>query len=272
MTERYSFVTKASTLGKDKTADIEIYTPEEIDNFISDFEQRIDAVSRSIDGRIDSLNSRIDKNATGLKKDLESLVQKTNEIPKISERINDICKNDIPKLNDTLRSYVKSEMLNLPHECKEVLAPFMKSQIDPYFKTFSIETKRLLEQKREFEEQSRKILDDMAAKMQEFENPLQTLEAIKVQKQDFEKQKQEFEKQSRKILDDMVAKMQEFENPPQISAAIKVQKQDFEKQKQEIEQQRQKVFEDVKSLKTKNWILSAAVIGLAILVCAKIFL
>ena len=223
MTERYSFVTKASTLGKDKTADIEIYTPEEIDNFISDFKQRIDAVSRSIDGRIDSLNSRIDTNAAGL-------VQKTNEIPKLSERIDGICKNDIPKLNDALRSYVKSEMLNLPHECKEVLAPFMKSQIDPYFKTFSIETKRLLEQKREFEEQSRKILDDIAAKMQEFENPLQTL------------------------------------------AAIKVQKQDFEKQKQEFEQQQQKVFEDVKSLKTKNRILSAAVIVLAVLVCAKIFL
>lgn len=229
MTERYSFVTKASTLGKDKTADIEIYTPEEIDNFISDFNQRIDAVSRSIDGRIDSLNSRIDTNAAGLKKDLASLVQETNEIPKLSERIDGICKNDIPKLNDTLRSYVKSEMLNLPHECKEVLAPFMKSQIDPYFKTFSIEAKRLLEQKREFEEQSRKILDDMAAKMQEFENPLQTL------------------------------------------AAIEVQKQDFEKQKEEFEQQQQKVFEDVKSLKTKNRILSAAVIVLAVLVCAKIF-
>ena len=230
MTERYSFVTKASTLGKDKTADIEIYTPEEIDNFISDFKQRIDLVSRSIDGRIDSLNSRIDTNATDLKRDLASLVQKTNEIPKLSERINSICNNDIPKLNDTLRSYVKSEMLNLPHECKEVLAPFMKSQIDPYFKTFSIETKRLLEQKLEFEEQSRKILDDMAGKMQGFENPLQTLSAIKVQKQEFEKQKQEFE------------------------------------------QQQQKVFEDVKSLKTKNRILSAAVIVLAVLVCAKIFL
>lgn len=229
MTERYSFVTKASTLGKDKTADIEIYTPEEIDNFISDFKQRIDLVSRSIDGRIDSLNSRIDTNATDLKRDLASLVQKTNEIPKLSERIDGICNNDIPKLNDTLRSYVKSEMLNLPHECKEVLAPFMKSQIDPYFKTFSIETKRLLEQKLEFEEQSRKILDDMAGKMQGFENPLQTLSAIKVQKQDFEKQKQEFE------------------------------------------QQQQKVFEDVKSLKTKNRILSAAVIVLAVLVCAKIF-
>ena len=229
MTERYSFVTKASTLGKDKTADIEIYTPEEIDNFISDFEQRIDAVSRSIDGRIDSLNSRIDTNATDLKRDLASLVQKTNEIPKLSERINGICNNDIPKLNDTLRSYVKSEMLNLPHECKEVLAPFMKSQIDPYFKTFSIETKRLLEQKLEFEEQSRKILDDMAGKMQGFENPLQTL------------------------------------------AEIKVQKQDFEKQKQEFEQQQQKVFEDVKSLKTKNRILSAAVIVLAVIVCAKMF-
>jgi len=227
MTERYSFVTKASTLGKDKTADIEIYTPEEIDNFISNLKQRIDAVGRSIDGRIDSLNSRIDTNATGLKRDLASLVQKTDE--KLSERIDGICKNDIPKLNDALRSYVKSEMLNLPHECKEVLAPFMKSQIDPYFKTFSIETKRLLEQKREFEEQSRKILDEMAAKMQEFENPLQTLSAIKVQKQDFEKQKQEFE------------------------------------------QQQQKVFEDLKSLKTKNRILSAAVIVLAVLVCAKIF-
>lgn len=227
MTERYSFVTKASTLGKDKTADIEIYTPEEIDNFISNLKQRIDAVGRSIDGRIDSLNSRIDTNATGLKRDLASLVQKTDE--KLSERINGICKNDIPKLNDTLRSYVKSEMLNLPHECKEVLAPFMKSQIDPYFKTFSIETKRLLEQKLEFEEQSRKILDEMAGKMQGFENPLQTLSAIKVQKQDFEKQKQEFE------------------------------------------QQQQKVFDDVKSLKTKNWILSAAVIVLAVIVCAKIF-
>lgn len=232
MTERYSFVTKASTLGKDKTADIEIYTPEEIDNFISDFKQRIDAVGRSIDGRIDSLNSRIDTNATDLKRDLASLVQKTNEIPKLSERINSICNNDIPKLNDALRSYVQSEMLkikNLPHECKEVLAPFMKSQIDPYFKTFSIEAARLLEQKREFEEQSRKILDDMTAKMQEFENPLQTL------------------------------------------AEIKVQKQEFEKQKQEFEQQQQKVFEDVKSLKTKNWILSAAVIVLAVIVCAKLF-
>jgi len=227
MTERYSFVTKASTLGKDKTADIEIYTPEEIDNFISDCKQRINVVSRSIDGSIDSLNSRIDKNATSLKRDLAILVQKTNE--KLSERIDGICKNDIPKLNDTLRSYIQSKMLNLPHECKEVLAPFMKSQIDPYFKTFSIETKRLLEQKREFEEQSRKILGEMVAKMQEFENPLQTLEAIKVQKQDFEKQKQEFE------------------------------------------QQRQKVFEDVKSLKTKNWILSAAVIVLAVIVCAKMF-
>lgn len=227
MTERYSFVTKASTLGKDKTADIEIYTPEEIDNFISDCIQRINVVSRSIDGSIDSLNSRIDKNATSLKRDLE----KTNE--KLSERIDGICKNDIPKLNDTLRSYVQSEMLkikNLPHECKEVLAPFMKSQIDPYFKTFSIEAARLLEQKREFEEQSRKILDDMTAKMQEFENPLQTL------------------------------------------AAIKVQKQDFEKQKQEFEQQQQKVFEDIKSLKTKNRILSAAVIVVAVLVCVKIFL
>jgi chromosome segregation ATPase len=228
MTKRYRVVTEASVFG-DKTADIVFYTPEEIDKFISDFKQRIDVVSRSIDVRIDSLNSRIDTNAAGLKRDLASLVQKTNEIPKLSERINGICNNDIPKLNDTLRSYVKSEMLNLPHECKELLAPFMKSQIDPYFKTFSIETKRLLEQKREFEEQSRKILDEMAAKMQEFENPLQTL------------------------------------------AAIKVQKQDFEKQKQEFEQQQQKVFEDIKSLKTKNRILSAAVIVLAVIVCAKLF-
>jgi len=202
MTERYRVVTKAGLL-EDKTADIEIYTPEEIDSLMSDFKQRIDAVSRSIDVRIDSLNSRIDTNAADLKRDLASLVQKTNEIPKLSEKINDICKNDIPKLNDTLRSYIQSEMLNLPHECKEVLAPFMKSQIDPYFKTFSIETKRLLEQKREFEEQSRKILDEMAAKMQEFENPLQTLAAIKVQKQDFEKQKQEFEQQQQKVFEDI---------------------------------------------------------------------
>ena len=229
MTKRYRVVTEASVWG-DKTSDLEFYTPEEIDNFISNLKQRIDAVGRSIDGRIDSLNSRIDTNATGLKRDLASLVQKTDE--KLSERINGICKNDIPKLNDALRSYVQSEMLkikNLPHECKEVLAPFMKSQIDPYFKTFSIEAARLLEQKREFEEQSRKILDDMTAKMQEFENPLQTL------------------------------------------AEIKVQKQEFEKQKQEFEQQQQKVFEDVKSLKTKNWILSAAVIVLAVIVCAKLF-